>query len=198
MALPRINLDVADLSIVERAHDVDGGTSILRATRVYESDNAEFTLRGRTFDATTVNLAMSQPEHVAPKVRHFAPPGADYVDTLCLRHFSFDVQRVTDQGNHLIIESLVEDREGYGKMPLTFTLRISSALKGRRRALRIRRLILWALMHELDECLSYADGTPVMDPHPEQRDWQAHRGVHPAVARMSREAEKHERKAGVR
>ena len=145
---------------------------------------------------TNLRLSPSAPIP-RPEVQRIAPPNADVVDALFMRRFSFEIQSVTDRGDILAIESFVEDRNGHGRMPLTFTLRISRALRGRHRALRIRRMILWALMHELDECLSYADGTPVVDPHPEHRDYRT-QGVHPAVRRMDREAERHERKAGVR
>jgi len=147
-------------------------------------------------NSATTFIAPEPESPSRPAVQEIAPPGADAVDVLHMRRFCFEIRRVTDNGDLLVIETLVEDRNGQGRMPLTFSLRISHALQGRARALRIRRLVLWAMMHELDEVLSYADGTPIVDPHPEHRDYRSG-GVHPAVQRMSREADKHERKAEI-
>jgi len=152
-------------------------------------------LDGVRFRTGTAKLMLGAPAPADPAPADPDPPVRQLIrspsgrraDDLVLRPLRFEVEDVVDRGDKIDIVTWVLDRRDGERLRLTFALPINPQLEGRRRARRIRSLILKALVHELDECLDYSDGTPVVDPHPERRTGDY---APPFVDRAQREAAK--------
>lgn len=113
------------------------------------------------------------------------PPPLPVSEQLKLLPFRFDVHHFEDTGANVVLQAKVHDVTGKGNDFITFTLPISPSLRGQARAMRVRKLLAWALLHELNECLRFDDGTPVVEPHPERYTGARN---HPDMERMGREA----------
>jgi hypothetical protein len=137
------------------------------------------------FNDTAVPLgkftfSIAEYEAVSYSIAKFsAPDPLPVSEQLQLMPLRFEVTHFRDTGSNVILQAKVHDVSG-SHDSITFTLPIVSDLRGKARAMRVRKLLAWALMHELNECLRYQDGTPVIDPHPERGTWRAH----PDIERM--------------
>lgn len=71
------------------------------------------------------------------------------------------------------VRLLVSDLETGADNEVCIVRRVrGSSFKGEKRTLWIRRTVLDALAHELDECL-FIDGKQASDPHPDKPEWHA-------------------------
>ena len=129
-------------------------------------------------------LRITQPMYLAP-----IPTTPVNVD-VSLRPFNLEIVKVEDMGTRIDITTRTKSVDPHVHFDtLHFHLAISPNLVGRTRARKIREHLLWVLTHELNECLRYADGEAIVEPHPEQHGNPGPFGGHPDLDRMVQEAE---------
>lgn len=122
------------------------------------------------------------------------PPPWPVNEHVQLLPFRLEILRATDEGNMVHVITRVQSTDPHVVFDetgtLDFRLPISPTLAGEKRTKKIRRLLAFILMHELNECLRYADGTPVVEPHPERHGTYGEFGGHPEIDHMTSEARK--------
>ena len=94
-------------------------------------------------------------------------------DDLELRPFSLTIRSVQDKGHRVIVTADVVDSEiaeHEEVFQLTFSVALPVIQSPERRALAIRSVLAKCVMHEVNECLFWKDGTRVVEPHPNNDD----------------------------
>ena len=160
--------------------------------RTYSAREATVSIAGKLIPLSTesygIDLAVFRPPQPPPK-----PVGS----SVLLHPFRFELESLDDRGTSLHIAARINGIVPPGiqvpdRTKIDFDLPMSTSWTGFERARKIRERVLWAITHELNECMLHADGEHVVQPHPEEDGDR-----HPEIEAMHLEVAKADMMAGL-